>query len=118
MTTANDQAARTQLLTFFEAWGMADELEGRLVQARPGVPVARLIADGEVDLGLQQLSELVGEPGVRVLGTLPDDCAIATVFAGAVGSASGDANAARDLLRFFASDDVASIVRAHGFDVP
>lgn len=67
-------------------WGLRDELQ--LVQARPGRPVAALVAAGEVDLGFQQLSELVGQPRIRILGVLPPDCAIETIFAGAVATSS------------------------------
>ena len=88
------------------------------MQARPGIPVARLLADGQVDLGFQQLSELVGQPGVRILGVLPSDCAIETVFSGAVATTSSDPRRARDVLAFFASDSTASIKTEHAFSPP
>lgn len=105
----------TALLRQIETWGMADELRDRLVQARPGMPVARLLAEGEVDIGFQQLSEMVGQSGARVLGVLPADCAIDTIFAGGVAMASTDKTAASDVLSFFASSSAARIVRAHSF---
>lgn len=108
----------TELLRMIDNWGMTDEVRDGLVQARPGVPVARLLADGEVDLGLQQLSELVGQPGVRILGVLPADCAISTVFAGAVATSSSNAADAAELLAFFRSDLAASIKSAHSFRAP
>ena len=103
------------LVNLIESWGMVEELKGRLVQARPGIPVARSLAESEVDLGFQQFSELVGQPGVRILGLLPPDCAIDTVFGGAVATVSGNPAAAIDVLRFFASEAAAPIVAAHGF---
>ncbi len=105
----------TALVRMIDEWGMADELADRLVQARPGIPVARALADGDVDLGFQQLSELAGEPGVRILGVLEGDCAIDTVFAGAVAAAADDATLAARMLAFLASARAADIVRAHGF---
>lgn len=105
----------TALLGMIEDWGMTSEIGDRLVQARPGVPVARLLADGEVDLGFQQLSELAGQPGVRILGVLPSDYAIDTVFSGAVAAAASDAAAARSILNFFASATPPLVAR-HGFD--
>lgn len=106
------------LVRMIEQWGLAAELGDRLVQARPGVPVARSLAEGDVELGFQQLSELVGQPGVRVLGVMPDDCAIDTVFSGAVATASADAGRAAEVLSFFASDAVAAIKTDHAFGVP
>lgn len=107
----------TSLLRQIERWGMADEVKDRLVQARPGMPVARLVAEGEVDIGFQQLSEMVGQDGIRTLGTLPPDCAIDTVFAGAVASTSEDPESSLAVLSFFSSSSVASIKRAHSFEV-
>lgn len=108
----------TELLRMIDHWGMTDEISDRLVQARPGLPVARLLADGEVDLGLQQLSELVGQPGVCILGVLPADCAITTVFAGAVAASSNDAARAAEMLAFFRSDLTESIKSLHSFRAP
>ena len=108
----------TELLRMIDDWGMTDEVSDRLVQARPGVPVARLIAEGEVELGLQQLSELAGQPGVRILGVLPADCAISTVFAGAVATSSKDAVRAAEVLAFFRSDLAAPIKSSHSFRAP
>lgn len=110
----------TALVRMIDDWGLTAEVGERLVQARPGVPVARALAVGEVDLGFQQLSELAGQPGVRILGVLPDDCAIDTVFAGAVAATAGDPVGAAEVLAFLASDAAAPIKTAHHFsaDVP
>lgn len=103
------------LVQMIDDWGLAGELGDRLVQARPGIPVARSLAEREVDLGFQQLSELVGQPGIRILGVLPPDCAIDTVFGGAVATAAPDPAAALEVLRFFASDAAAPIKVARSF---
>jgi len=108
----------TALLELIDDWGLTGEVGDRLVQARPGVPVARLLADGEADLGFQQLSELVGQPGVRILGVLPADYAIDTVFSGAVAMASTRPGDVRELLSFLASDATAATRAAHCFRVP
>lgn len=108
----------TALVKMIDGWGLSDELGDRLVQARPGVPVAKTLAEGEVDLGFQQLSELVGQQGVRILGVLPDDCAINTVFSGAVVAASADPELAGGLLAYLRSGDVAEVKTRHAFGVP
>lgn len=103
------------LVKMVDDWGLDDELGERLIQAKPGIPVARSLAEGDVDLGFQQLSELVGQPGIRILGVLPPDCAIDTVFGGAVAATSSDADGARGVLGFLASVAAAPIVAAHSF---
>lgn len=93
----------TAFLEMLTAWGVIDDVRDRLVQARPGLPVAQLLRGREVDLGLQQLSELAGAPGIRILGTLPPDCAIDTVFSGAVSRSSQHPDDALGVLQSFAS---------------
>ena len=106
------------LVQMIVEWGLSEELGSRLVQSRPGIPVAKSVADGEVDLGFQQLSELVGQPGIRILGVLPSDCAIDTVFAGAVATTAADPAAARAVLDFLRSAAAAPIKAAHSFAEP
>jgi molybdate transport system substrate-binding protein len=60
-----------QLAKLFEAWGIAEQIKDRIVQAKPGVPVGALLAQGQVALGFQQLSEMQGVAGITVLGPLP-----------------------------------------------
>ena len=108
----------TALVRMIQEWGLEAELADRLVQARPGIPVAASLAAGDVDLGFQQLSELVGQPGIRILGVLPADCAIDTVFAGAVAATAEDAAAAQTVLDAFRTEEAAAIKAAHNFGVP
>jgi molybdate transport system substrate-binding protein len=104
------------LAKLFERWGIADEIKGRIVQAPPGVPVGSLVADGKVELGFQQLSELMNLPGIDVLGPLPDAIQIVTTFSGAVSVSSTQADAARALLAFMVSPAVVETKRRNGMD--
>lgn len=103
------------LVRMIDAWGLRAELGDRLVQARPGIPVARSVADGAVELGFQQLSELIGEPGIRILGVLPPDCAIDTVFAGAVATTASDPGVAKALLASLQAAARRGTAAAHSF---
>lgn len=87
----------------FDRWGILDSLRARIVVPPPGMPVARLVASGEVRLGFQQLSELLGAPGIDLLGPLPAPIQQLTTFTGAVTSACRNPGAAHALLSFLAS---------------
>jgi molybdate transport system substrate-binding protein len=78
------------VLALLDRWGVRSSLGDRLVQAPPGVPVAQLMAQGQVALGFQQLSELLHVPGIAIVGPLPPEVSIDTVFAGAVASTCTD----------------------------
>ncbi|MGJ7533516.1 MULTISPECIES: substrate-binding domain-containing protein [unclassified Variovorax] len=104
------------LSALFERWGIADTIKGRLVQAPPGVPVGSLIARGEAALGFQQLSELIGVEGIALLGPLPPEIQITTIFSAAPGSCASQPDAARGLLAYLASADAAEAKRRHGME--
>lgn len=104
------------LQALWRDWGMAELMAGKAKQAPPGVPVASVVARGEADLGFQQLSELMDEPGVRILGPLPADIQQETVFTGAIARTSLDPETARDVLNFFASAETAAVKRRFGME--
>jgi molybdate transport system substrate-binding protein len=99
-----------------ERWGLVHALQPRLVRAPPGIPVAALLARGEADLGVQQLSELVSAPGVEVIGTMPATLDAVTTFSGAVCAASTQPEAARAALAFLACADADAAKRRHGLE--
>jgi molybdate transport system substrate-binding protein len=103
-----------QLARLFERWGIASEIGGHIVEAPPGVPVGTLVARGEVELGFQQLSELMHVSGIDVVGPLPPAIQIVTTFCAGVCASSSQAEAVRGLLDFMASPQCAEAKRRHG----
>lgn len=87
----------------FARWGIADALTGRVVQAPPGVPVGSLVAEGEVALGFQQLSELLHLKGIRIIGPLPPPVQLVTTFSGGVSATCTRGEAARAALSYMVS---------------
>jgi molybdate transport system substrate-binding protein len=100
----------------FARWGVLQELRSRIVVPRPGVPVAKLVADGSAELGFQQLSELLNVPGVDVLGPLPAPVQTLTIFSGGIAATCGRPDAARALLEFMAAPDTADVKRRYGME--
>ncbi|MBP6531290.1 MAG: substrate-binding domain-containing protein, partial [Burkholderiales bacterium] len=104
----------TALLALFERWGITAEIKSKLRQAPAGVPVATMVARGEVELGFQQRSEMIDAPGITVIGDLPTEIAIETIFSGGVCAASTRVAEARAVLAAFAAPTHAGIKAKHG----
>ena len=103
-----------QLAKLFERWGIADQIKNRMVQAKPGVPVGWLVAEGQAALGFQQLSEMMSLPGIDVLGPLPDAVQIVTTFSAGLGIAASQAEATQAWFDFMASPAAADVKRRQG----
>ena len=100
----------------FERWGILQDIRGRIVVPAPGVPVGSLVANGTVELGFQQLSELLTLPGIEVIGPLPPEIQTITVFSGGVSSGCERAEAGRALLSYMAAPAVAALKQRFGME--
>jgi molybdate transport system substrate-binding protein len=99
-----------------EKWGLADSVLARALKATPGVPVATLVANGEADLGIQQLSELIDQPGIEVAGPLPPAIQAVTIFSAGVSTTSAEREAANALVVYLASAEAQGAIRRHGME--
>jgi molybdate transport system substrate-binding protein len=102
------------LVKLFERWELLDELQNRIVQAPPGVPVGTLVARGDVALGFQQLSELMHLEGITVVGTLPEAVAITTIFSAGVCVVSDQPQELARFFAFMASREATNVKQQHG----
>ena len=102
------------LIKLFERWGLSGDLASRLVQAPPGVPVAALVARGEVALGFQQLSELINQEGITVVGVLPESVAITTVFSAATSALCEQVDKLGEFITWMEAPDSLAIKQRHG----
>jgi molybdate transport system substrate-binding protein len=100
----------------FERWGILAEIKSRIVVPPPGVPVGSLVANGSVELGFQQLSELQSLAGIEVVGPLPPAIQSITIFSGGIAAASGAADAARALLAYMAAPAATAVKEKHGME--
>lgn len=98
--------------------GIADEVAAKSKVILGRRFVGEAIADGEVELGIQQLSELRLDPNVTVVGPLPDELQKSSVVSAAVSSKARNIEAARSFLSFLSSRAATEAMRKSGLDLP
>jgi molybdate transport system substrate-binding protein len=99
--------------TMFAKLGIADQVAGksRGVRGPPsGEPVAAVVARGDVELGFQQVSEVINVPGTTYVGTIPSELQPGFSFAAALTAAAKEPEAAKALIRFLASPEAAPVI--------
>ena len=94
--------------------GIADEVN-RKARVMDGV-VGELVARGEVDLAVQQISELKLVPGIEIVGALPDELQKITTFSAGVFAATTRPAAAGLLIAAIATPEVAAVMRKQGME--
>jgi molybdate transport system substrate-binding protein len=104
------------LIGLFQRLGIAEALKPKITQTPPGVMVGGLIARGEVEIGMQQVSELLPVAGIDLIGPLPPDIQEITTFSGGIHVGAKHPAAARDLLGFLTLPDAAAVIRKAGME--
>jgi molybdate transport system substrate-binding protein len=104
------------MLGVFEKLGVADQVNGKLKQTPSGVFVGNLIANGETEIGFQQISELVHFAGIDYVGPLPGELQRMTVFSAGIHTGAKQPDAAKALVKFLTAPAAAGVIRKHGLE--
>jgi molybdate transport system substrate-binding protein len=104
------------MLSVFEKLGIADQVKGKLKQTPSGVFVGTLIANGEAEVGFQQISELVHFAGIDYVGPLPGELQRMTTFSAVIHSGAKERDAAQALVKFLTAPAAAPVIRKHGLE--
>ena len=84
--------------------GITDAMQSKIVMPEPGTPVGDVVAKGEAEIGVQQISELLPVAGVEVVGPLPATLQKITTFSAGIPSAAKEPDAAKALVTFVAKE--------------
>jgi molybdate transport system substrate-binding protein len=101
----------------FEQLGIARELEPKLL-LRPGAPQAFIeVARGDIEIGLGQISEILANKGLMLVGPLPREIQNSATFSVALHGRAKANDAARALVEFLTSPNAIERFKAAGFEV-
>lgn len=101
--------------SLLERLGLAETIAPKAT-IHPGGLVAEVVARGDAELGVQQISELLAVPGVDLVGPFPEEYQNYTSFTGGVGTGARDPQGARALLAALTAPAAAALIRAKGLE--
>ena len=104
------------VIGLFERLGVADQVKPKLKQTPTGVFVGTIVANGEVEIGFQQVSEMSQFPGVDYVGPLPADIQKMTIFASGIAANAKQVEAAKAWVKFLTAPRAAEAFKKRGME--
>jgi molybdate transport system substrate-binding protein len=104
------------LLGLFERIGIASEMKQKTVVFTQRTERFAPVARGEVEVGFNQLGEIIVQPGIDLVGPLPAPIQNYTLFTAAVVAAGKNHDGGKRFIDFIASRDAAAVFKAKGFE--
>ena len=107
------------LVKIFDKLGITEAMKPKCFYG-PGGPaglIGNYLVRKEVEIGIQQLPELMAVPGIDIVGPLPPDIQAVTVFTAGVSTAAKNAGGAKALIQFLKTPQATTVMRSMGMDV-
>jgi len=115
ITYLKEGASTIYLDRLFARLGIAEALRAKTV--KPDTEsVSERVAQGEVELGIIVIPNILSVPGAELVGPLPPEIQSYIVFTAAVSAKSPNQQAARDLIKFITSPAAMPVLRAKGME--
>jgi len=105
------------LAKLFETMGIAEPLRAKAVLV-PGGLVGQRVVDGQAELAIHQISEILAVPAAQLVGPLPAEIQNYTTYVGGVSASAQDGAAARSLLELLAGPAARSLLGDKGMEAP
>jgi molybdate transport system substrate-binding protein len=95
--------------------GIAEQMKPKTVLV-PGDQSAEIVAKGEAEIGVAQTSEIIPVSGAQLVGPLPGDLNLVTVFSAGVGAGTKAPDAATSYVKFVTGPAAAAVLKARGME--
>lgn len=106
----------THFINIIDKLGIRQEVLAKAITAKDGIETMRLVANGEVDLGITQVSEIVQSNPKLLLGSFPLELDLATRYNS--WHASGASTAVKALADAFSSEAGRASLARNGLRLP
>jgi molybdate transport system substrate-binding protein len=109
----------SNLVKIFDQLGITEAMKAKSVYG-PGGPaglIGNFLVRGEVEIGIQQLPELMAVPGIDIVGPLPPALQTMTVFSAGLSTGAKNIEGANALIHFLTTPKAVAVIKAKGMEV-
>ena len=107
-------ATAPYIKSLFDRLGIADQIKPKLKPQPTSNPAAKAVANGEAELGITQISEILPYAGAELVGPLPADIQLYTAYPAAVAADTKEGDAAKALIKFLTGPAAVAVLKAKG----
>ena len=113
---AGGGASGIYMASLLERLGIAGEMKPKTRLSPSAKVLYASVASGDVEIGFNQVSEVLAQPTVEFAGPLPSAIQNYTQFAPGIVTGSNQTDAARALVTFLTSPAAQTVLKAKGFE--
>jgi molybdate transport system substrate-binding protein len=100
----------------FERLGIAEEMKKKTVLLDKAGLAGVFVANGEAEIVVQPLQELMVVPGVDIVGPLPGDLQDTVAYAAAITTDAKNAEPSKALINFLITPEAKAVIKAMGME--
>jgi molybdate transport system substrate-binding protein len=109
-------AGSPYFLGLLDRLGIADQVKPKLKPQPTSNPTAKAVANGEAEIGITAISEILPYAGAQVAGPLPREIQFYSVSAAALSATTKVPQAAKAVIAFLTAPAAIAVLKAKGLD--
>jgi molybdate transport system substrate-binding protein len=117
ITYTKEGASTAAINKMLKQLGIADQINAKTVFQTVSDRAEESVAQGENELVLAPLSEIITVQGIQVLGLFPKEFQDPLVMSAGISANTANAESAKALIKFLSSPAAASAIKASGMEM-
>jgi molybdate transport system substrate-binding protein len=113
---AGGGASGIYLASLLDRLGVSADMKPKTRLFPPSALLYDSVAGGEVEIGFNQISEILAQPSVEYLGPLASAIQNYTLFGAGIGASSKEIDAGKSLVNFLSSPAAKAVIKTKGYE--
>ena len=112
----SEGASGIHVVNVLQRLGLSDAIKAKYVAPKGDEPVAAVVARGDAEIGIHQISQLLPVPGIDIVGPFPGDLQKIIAYAATALTGSTQREVGQEFVKFLRSPEAAAIIKKKGME--